>query len=596
MGWNGRHALFCAPIALVLLALMAPTFDAVLRNDDYYHIARAEMLTSHDGAMQVFLAAQSDYAGAAYGWSANSSRSDYYRPLVDVSFALDHRLYGLWQPGYRATNFLIALAAALAVSWLCRLRTGNLLAATVAGLIFTTCWVHQNTIVNQIAGRTDSVVGAFVLVAAAAFAAFRLSGLRRYAVLALASVGCGLLSKETGVGAPAICLLWDICFTRPLDLRKLRFHVMSFGLLAAYLLLRVILFDGLGATNGELGFRLSKLDNILRLPLATLLPPLGMLHPAINPTWSARITTLFGLAILILAARPLMRSASLRWGAVFGIGAFFLASLPAPLLPQPHASRFFFGASGFVSLLFCEILFAGSMNWGPDLPRRFRTVGACILAAAVGSAGAWVIAASALRGRAASVATSRIIASVEGALADAAAGDRVLLVAVPAACGRHGVFYNGFQEWVRLRFQGRIEPYVLSTTLYRDCVSVPTRVIAQGDGRFTVELAGTGAAAELALSQTDLALLAVGESVENRFERVTLTGVGSYRTWGHARPTMIDIEVRIEPTAQAGRDYVFYADLEAVYQLETDGSWVRIGANERSAFRQTAASARGPGP
>ena len=129
------------------------------------------------------------------GAGAQPHDTSYYRPLVTMSFALDHRLHASNPGGYHLTNVLLHLGCALLV--LALLRRAGLRDATAA--LLTCGWALLPRLAEAaawISGRTDLLATLFVLAALVAWGA-RLS--RR--LLAAVLFGAALLGKESAVAS-----------------------------------------------------------------------------------------------------------------------------------------------------------------------------------------------------------------------------------------------------------------------------------------------------------------------------------------------------------------------------------------------------------
>jgi tetratricopeptide (TPR) repeat protein len=135
------------------------------------------------------------------GGGAQPRDPTYYRPLVTLSLALDHRLHGSNPGGYHLTN--IALHAASALLLLALLRRGGV-RAPVATLVATS-WALLPRLAEAaawISGRTDLFATVFALAALLVWA----PGLGRR-LLAAALLGLAFLAKESALAfVPALAI------------------------------------------------------------------------------------------------------------------------------------------------------------------------------------------------------------------------------------------------------------------------------------------------------------------------------------------------------------------------------------------------------
>lgn len=174
--------------ALIVFVALAVAYVQVLGApflwDDRLLILGAP-LVGHGAALGEFLR-QPFWAGGVGPQSAS-----YYRPLVTLSFALDHRLHGDNPAGYHLTNLgLHELNALLLLALIRRAKVRPVVAALVAVL-----WALQPRLAEAaawISGRTDLLATCCVL---ASLLVWGDSALRR--VLASVLVFAGLLAKES---------------------------------------------------------------------------------------------------------------------------------------------------------------------------------------------------------------------------------------------------------------------------------------------------------------------------------------------------------------------------------------------------------------
>jgi hypothetical protein len=121
----------------------------------------------------------------------------FYRPLVSLSFAADHALWGLEPRGYAATNVALALVNAVLLFGLARRFAIPAGAALFAPAVWALNFHGVNMALLWISGRTSLLVTLFALAAAHAW----LSGRR---VLAGACAFAAMLCKEEAVLLPVL--------------------------------------------------------------------------------------------------------------------------------------------------------------------------------------------------------------------------------------------------------------------------------------------------------------------------------------------------------------------------------------------------------
>jgi hypothetical protein len=125
----------------------------------------------------------------------------FYRPLVSLSFGLNHAASGLAPLAYGWTNLLLALAIAAALRS-CALGLGlGRGAATTAAAIWLFNWHGINASVLWLSGRTSLLLTLWALLAALAL-------LRGRPVWAGLATLMALLSKEEAVLLPLLLTVW----------------------------------------------------------------------------------------------------------------------------------------------------------------------------------------------------------------------------------------------------------------------------------------------------------------------------------------------------------------------------------------------------
>src|SRR5438094_8821713 len=137
-----------------------------------------------------------------------------YRPIRDISYAIDYALWGERPFGYHLTNLVIHAANLLLVFALIRRFTESLVTATLAALIFA---VHpiQTDAVTYISGRRDLLFTFFYLLA---FHSYLTYYRKRWSLQALVYFvlffllwALSLLSKEMAASLPILIFVWHYC-------------------------------------------------------------------------------------------------------------------------------------------------------------------------------------------------------------------------------------------------------------------------------------------------------------------------------------------------------------------------------------------------
>ncbi len=143
------------------------------------------------------------------------------RPVLNLSFAINHALHGLDVRGFRLTNMFIHAAAALALFGIVRRTLAradrNDTAAREIALVVALIWaLHplQTAAVTYVVQRAESLAGLFYLLTLYGFirAAERDDARPRWFVVSALACWLGVLTKETVATAPLVVFLYDRAF------------------------------------------------------------------------------------------------------------------------------------------------------------------------------------------------------------------------------------------------------------------------------------------------------------------------------------------------------------------------------------------------
>lgn len=137
-----------------------------------------------------------------------------YRPIRDISYAIDFALWGEQPFGYHLSSILIHAVNVLLVFSLVLRLTKDLISATLTAFIFA---VHpiQTDSVTYIAGRRDLLFTTFYILAFHSYLTYyRTRWSAKAAVCFILFLFCwvlSLLSKEMAVSLPVLIFVWHFC-------------------------------------------------------------------------------------------------------------------------------------------------------------------------------------------------------------------------------------------------------------------------------------------------------------------------------------------------------------------------------------------------
>ena len=278
---------------------------------------------------------------------------DLFRPVVNLSYALDHAMWGLDPRGFHLTGIALHAATVLLLFALARrlLRDrgfetdadGPLAAGIAAG------WFAVHPLMTQavgyVSGRSEQLVLLFLLVAFLAMRRFLLTGDRRALACGLTAFVAAAASKESGAMLPLLLLAWDRLLAAgdaaARRRRLIHVHLPLLAVIGIAAVARILVF--LGAEGGS-----AMLDpwrnllteatvvwrymRLLVLPIRqSILHPVESAASAVDPIGLAALAALGLLAAFLFVVR---RRAPL---AVLGGVWFLLVLAPSHLVPLQEA-------------------------------------------------------------------------------------------------------------------------------------------------------------------------------------------------------------------------------------------------------------------
>ena len=182
-----------------------------------------------------------------------------YSPLVLLSYAVEHALFGFNPHVFHATNLLLHLMNTLLVLWAIKLLSGNDMAAFITALLFGIHPMHVES-VAWIAERKDVLSTFFFLGSLIAYLRYGKNRELKSYLYAAVLMFLSLISKPMAVTAPFVFLLCDHLQERKIDKANLISKIPFFAL--------AVLFAAVTASPSV------SYHNIIR-PLPVDLPILG---------------------------------------------------------------------------------------------------------------------------------------------------------------------------------------------------------------------------------------------------------------------------------------------------------------------------------
>lgn len=166
--------------------------------------------------------------------------SNYYRPLLSITYAIDYLLWRLNPVGYHISNTIFHAICALLIFFLAKgaLSPGT---AFLTGLFFAVHPIHTEA-VTYISGRADPLSATFLFLALFLFVRHRKTRPRFFYALSILSFLAAILSKESSSIFPLLLLVYLYFFDeiKKVDAKRLApFFIIS----GIYLVLRLTVLD-----------------------------------------------------------------------------------------------------------------------------------------------------------------------------------------------------------------------------------------------------------------------------------------------------------------------------------------------------------------
>jgi hypothetical protein len=229
---TASRQVFRYPLALLtfyLCAIYAPSAGRGFIKDDFGWIANST-LTAPSDVLRLF-----------------ASNVGFYRPLVSLSFGLDHLLFGLRPLGYGLTNLALVLLTVLAIRSLALSIGLSANAAILAAAVWALNFHGINGSVLWISGRTSLLVTLFSVLAVRQWVAAHPSATSLWFFAAL-------LAKEDACMLPFVFVAGDVLLRRS-TVPRARYVAVLVSLLV-YSALRLA-SGAFGPTNAPAYYRFS---------------------------------------------------------------------------------------------------------------------------------------------------------------------------------------------------------------------------------------------------------------------------------------------------------------------------------------------------
>ncbi|MDE2027586.1 MAG: tetratricopeptide repeat protein [Candidatus Omnitrophica bacterium] len=188
-------------LAVACLAVYWPHRDAQFVLDDYYTVVRNPLIKNPSLYSRIWTSRLFD-ASASSGYI----KFGYYRPLLESSWILDYRLFGLKACGYQYINLLIHVLNCLLIYTLFLMIFNQPSLALKAALLFGLL-PSQEWVVRYVTGRGDELSALFGFMGLIFLTRSLKTGFKQGHLLAFICLGLAALSREVALSYVLYALL-----------------------------------------------------------------------------------------------------------------------------------------------------------------------------------------------------------------------------------------------------------------------------------------------------------------------------------------------------------------------------------------------------
>lgn len=142
----------------------------------------------------------------------------YYRPMVELSFRLDHFLWSVNPVGYHLTNVTLHLVNTYLVYWVSFLIFSKVLIETEAAAFLSALFFAINPLTTEsvcwISGRSDIIAAFFILSSFLSYLLFKKNGRYLYLIPSGLLFMFGALTKEVALSLPVLIIAIEFLYSK----------------------------------------------------------------------------------------------------------------------------------------------------------------------------------------------------------------------------------------------------------------------------------------------------------------------------------------------------------------------------------------------
>lgn len=342
---------------MVVLLAYLPSFTGEFILDDVPLIKNSEYLREWH-SIGSYLAQEDGYN------KYSGSHTGYYRPLVNLSYTIDYKVWGLSAPGFKITNLLLHILACFSIFTLYNLFFHKRHIALMLVLIFALHPVNTET-VSWVSCRNNIMATLFGTLSLIYY--IRSYKNRKYYeyILAILFFSLAILSKEFGLMLLPVFFLYQRILNnrRETIYVELREYIPFILIIAIYFILRFKVIGFITTPSGfnEVITRIYNIPYVLFLNFKLIFIPFKLHSFVIKyPEGLFNARSIVCLFCFFLAIIPLWIYRKKRL-LIFSVGAFLIAIFPVlgvikTISPSLIAMRWLYFPLPFILLLLAQPL------------------------------------------------------------------------------------------------------------------------------------------------------------------------------------------------------------------------------------------------
>jgi len=252
----------------------------------------------------------------------------YYRPLLNITYFMDYKIWGMKAYGFRITNLILHILVCFLLYELLLRLTGRQLDSFCAVLLFAVHPVHTET-VSIIVSRNNILVTIFILISLYSYITWWKNGAPFALAVSLLAFAGAVFSKEFGLMALPIFFLYQRLLAEEKNLRKeMESYIPYLIILMFYFIMRKTVVSAPFSIPDDMLTRLGYIPYLITYNLKLIFFPHNLHSFSVGYPGSLLSPTVMGsffIVIFIAFCLYALRNESL---VVFSTGAFFLTLLP----------------------------------------------------------------------------------------------------------------------------------------------------------------------------------------------------------------------------------------------------------------------------